>query len=277
MITFSPLRVFLKKIYPIFSEKGHSKRSNSPKVAKALTAFGNTVLIVNLSWLCELYMGLTAPLSDIGNRRFSVNTNVPLEVGPVTLSKFHENIGRMMAPWQYPLAITEEHLKRAKEIRESVLNDESVFAIVKYPSIFCDDIIPRDEEIYLANKLLEENGCKPELKIAFTGFDPREVNILSRKIRTLGVEIVEKIERCNLLVAPALVRSTSIFKAAASGKNIISPLWIATCFNRLRLVDSDDFVLRDVNAEKILGSGGGIIDKAQPSRYTLQKYLDKHF
>lgn len=63
---------------------------------KALKLFGTTVQIVNLSWLCELYMGLTAPLNDSGNRRFNVNTNVPLEVGPVTLSKFHENIGRMM-------------------------------------------------------------------------------------------------------------------------------------------------------------------------------------
>uniref|UniRef100_A0AC34GYA2 BRCT domain-containing protein n=1 Tax=Panagrolaimus sp. ES5 TaxID=591445 RepID=A0AC34GYA2_9BILA len=307
------------KFSPFLSKHSNiliAKSPNSPKVEKALKLFGTTVQIVNLSWLCELYMGLTAPLNDSGNRRFNVNTNVPLEVGPVTLSKFHENIGRMMAPWQYPLTITEEHLKRAKELRASVLNDENVFASIKYSNIFSDGIIPSDGQIYATNKLFEEKGCKPELKIAFTGFDLTEVDILTRKITILGVEVVDKIEKCHLLIAPFLVRSTSIFKAVASGKGIISPLWIATCFNRLKLVDSDDFVLRDINAEKILGcnlrhtlvearlqpifenicffvtpsvkpsrqelqsiieAGGGTIDKAQPSRFTLQKYLDVSF
>jgi hypothetical protein len=118
---------------------------------------------------------------------------------------------------------------------------------------------------------------------------------------------------CHLLVAPFLVRSTSIFKAIAAGKNIVSPLWIISSFNQLKVLDAEDFVLRDVAAEKVFGcnlrhtlvesrlhpifenicfyvtpnvkpsrhelhsiieAGGGTIDKAQPSRFTLQKYLE---
>jgi hypothetical protein len=229
-----------------------AKSSSSPKVEKALKAFNNTVQIVNLSWICELYMGLTAPITDIGNRRFNVNTNVPLEVGAVTLSKFHESIGRMMVPWQYPLAITEEHLKRARDLRASVLSDESIFASIKYPGLF-SGIVPSEDQIRRAIKVLEDFKCKPDIKIAFTGFDLRERDILARKIQSLGVETMDKVERCHILIAPFLVRSTSIFKAVASGKDIVSPLWISTCFNRLKLLDTDDFILRDTNGEKNLG------------------------
>jgi hypothetical protein len=157
-----------------------AKSSNSPKVEKALKAFGNSVQIVNLSWLCDLYVGFAAPHNDISNRKYNVNNIASLEIGPVNLSKLHENVARMMLPWQYPLTITEEHLKRARELRALVMNDEMVFASIKYTKILSEGIVPNDDQIDNAVKVLKGNGCKPDLRIAFSGFNYRELSILTK-------------------------------------------------------------------------------------------------
>jgi hypothetical protein len=291
-----------------------AKSSNSPKVEKAVKAFNNSIQIVNLSWLCDLYIGFGAPLNDITNRKYSVSNITSLEIGPVNLSKLHENVARMMLPWQYPLTITDEHLKRSTELRSVVINDETVFASVKYVKLFAEGVVPNDEQIDKAVKFLKQTGTKPDIQIAFSGFNHKELNILSRKIKLLGVEVVDKVEDCHFLIAPFLVRSASILKAIAAGKDIISPLWVIACFNQLKIIKSDDFLLRDVNAEKtlqcnlrhtliearlyrifenicfyvspsvkpnrqdlqsIIEAGGGIVDKVQPSRFALQKYLEE--
>ena len=213
----------------------------------------NTIPIVNVTWLSELYMGSPLPLSNIRDSRFSVNSYAPLEIGPQGVYNINDQCTRMMNVWQYNFSITEDQLIRAAENRRMILADESIRVSSKYVKMFEAGPIPTQEQIEAAITVLEKENSRPDISIILSGFSAKETDLLSKKIRILGVKVVDNVEAADFVIAPQQFnRTPSILKAVASGKDILSPLWIVNSFAQFRLVPTEDYFLQDTHCEKTL-------------------------
>jgi hypothetical protein len=74
-----------------------------------------------------------------------------------------------------------------------------------------------------------------------------------RKLRDLGIKIVEDGQPCDYLAAPHIMRTLKFLRALARGPTIISTEWIDEALETGEVPDPDGFILRDEENEKKFG------------------------
>ncbi|OHE90558.1 BRCA1 C Terminus domain-containing protein [Colletotrichum orchidophilum] len=97
-----------------------------------------------------------------------------------------------------------------------------------------------------------------EMRIVLTGFT-RWVNAKSkedaerRKLRDMGILIVQDDKPCDYLVAPHMVRTVKFLKTLAKGPTVLSSNFIDEALERGEAPDPDDFLLNDEESETKFG------------------------
>lgn len=70
-----------------------------------------------------------------------------------------------------------------------------------------------------------------------------------RKLRDLGIQIVQEGQPCDFLAAPHIVRTVKFLCALARGPNVISSTYVDKILETGKVPDVDKFVLKDKDAE----------------------------
>ncbi|KAM0525744.1 hypothetical protein ACHAPE_000455 [Trichoderma viride] len=93
-----------------------------------------------------------------------------------------------------------------------------------------------------------------EMRIILTGFTRWVGSQIKedqdrRKLRDLGIQIVQEGQPCDYLAAPHVVRTVKFLCALARGPTVISSTFIEKSLETGKLQDVEDFILRDAEAE----------------------------
>ncbi|PNP42064.1 hypothetical protein TGAMA5MH_05745 [Trichoderma gamsii] len=93
-----------------------------------------------------------------------------------------------------------------------------------------------------------------EMRIILTGFTRWVGSQIKedqdrRKLRDLGIQIVQEGQPCDYLAAPHVVRTVKFLCALARGPTVISSTFIEKTLETGKLQDVEDFILRDAEAE----------------------------
>ncbi|UKZ76605.1 hypothetical protein TrVFT333_004312 [Trichoderma virens FT-333] len=93
-----------------------------------------------------------------------------------------------------------------------------------------------------------------EMRIILTGFtrwvgNQNKEDQDRRKLRDLGIQIVQEGQPCDYLAAPHVVRTVKFLCALARGPTVISSTFIEKTLETGKLQDVDDFILKDTEAE----------------------------
>ncbi|KAF4979671.1 hypothetical protein FZEAL_4162 [Fusarium zealandicum] len=94
-----------------------------------------------------------------------------------------------------------------------------------------------------------------EMRIILTGFsrwvgDKSKEDHDRRKLRDVGIQIVQEGQPCDYLAAPHIVRTVKFLCALARGPTIISSTFIDKALETGKMPDIDKFILKDKDAEK---------------------------
>ncbi|KPM38408.1 hypothetical protein AK830_g8169 [Neonectria ditissima] len=93
-----------------------------------------------------------------------------------------------------------------------------------------------------------------EMRITITGFsrwvgDKNKEDQDKRKLRDLGVRIVQEGQPCDYLAAPHVVRTVKFLCALARGPTVISSTFIDKILETGKMADVDNFILQDKDME----------------------------
>ncbi|KAF9763534.1 hypothetical protein IL306_003074 [Fusarium sp. DS 682] len=94
-----------------------------------------------------------------------------------------------------------------------------------------------------------------QMRIVLTGFtrwvgDKNKEDQDRRKLRDMGIQIVQEGQPCDYLAAPTVVRTVKFLCALARGPTVISSTFIDQTLDKGILLDVEDFILKDKEAEK---------------------------
>ncbi|KAF5026141.1 hypothetical protein F66182_1789 [Fusarium sp. NRRL 66182] len=94
-----------------------------------------------------------------------------------------------------------------------------------------------------------------EMRIILTGFnrwvgDKNKEDQDRRKLRDMGIQIVQEGQPCDYLVAPHIVRTVKFLCALARGPTVISSAFVEHALETGAQPDVDEFILKDEDAEK---------------------------
>lgn len=78
-------------------------------------------------------------------------------------------------------------------------------------------------------------------------------NTDKRQLRELGIMVVQDARKCSHLAAPSVLRTPKFVNALAYGPVIVQIDFITQCLKKNELLDTDDFLLNDKEAEKRFG------------------------
>ncbi|KAK1463265.1 BRCA1 C Terminus domain-containing protein [Colletotrichum melonis] len=117
-----------------------------------------------------------------------------------------------------------------------------------------------DEEDEDSRPSKKRKSLRPdvEMRIVLTGFT-RWVNAKSkedterRKLRDMGIMIVQDDKPCDYLAAPHMVRTVKFLKTLAKGPTVLSSNFIDEALERGEVPDPDDFLLKDEENEAKFG------------------------
>ncbi|KAJ4263913.1 regulator of Ty1 Transposition [Fusarium torreyae] len=93
-----------------------------------------------------------------------------------------------------------------------------------------------------------------EMRIILTGFnrwvgDKNKEDQDRRKLRDMGIQIVQEGQPCDFLVAPHIVRTVKFLCALARGPTVISSAFVEQALEKGERPDVDDYILKDTEAE----------------------------
>ena len=77
--------------------------------------------------------------------------------------------------------------------------------------------------------------------------------ILQRKLRSLGIQIVQESSPCEYLAAPHMVRTMKFLKCLARGPEVISSDFITACLESGKVPEIDEYILDDKENEQRFG------------------------
>lgn len=97
---------------------------------------------------------------------------------------------------------------------------------------------------------------------------------MQKKLRDLGILVVQDATSCTHLAAPAMVRTQKFLCALASGPVIVSTDFIDTCIQKGEVPDIDDFLLKDVaNEKKFSLKLKDVVARAKANRRSLLRRI----
>ncbi|KAM7183592.1 hypothetical protein V8F20_012564 [Naviculisporaceae sp. PSN 640] len=114
-----------------------------------------------------------------------------------------------------------------------------------------------------------------EMRICLTGFkrwvgDKHKEDADKKKLRSMGIQLVQETQPCEYLAAPYMVRTMKFLRCLARGPEVISSDFIEACLETGKLQDPADFILKDKENEKRYGVGiDTIVSRARANRGRL--------
>ncbi|KAI1174341.1 BRCT domain-containing protein [Nemania sp. FL0916] len=97
-----------------------------------------------------------------------------------------------------------------------------------------------------------------ETRVILTGFK-RWVNDINKeeadrkKLRDMGIAVVQDGQPCDYLVAPQLVRTVKFLRNLSKGAVVLSSEWVEDCLDKKQMLDPDEYILKDKENEKRFG------------------------
>lgn len=79
------------------------------------------------------------------------------------------------------------------------------------------------------------------------------MGFLLQIVARLGVSIVSSITYATHFIADEFVRTRNMLEAIASGKPVVTHLWLDSCGQANCFIDEKNYILRDVKKEKEFG------------------------
>ncbi|KYK54946.1 BRCT domain-containing protein [Drechmeria coniospora] len=112
-----------------------------------------------------------------------------------------------------------------------------------------------DEGVKRPTKKARPSLPEVETRIVVTGFkrwigDKNKEDHDRRKLRDLGVQVVQEGQPCDFVVAPNVMRTVKFLCALARGARVLSTSFIEETLQRNEVPSPDDFLLGDEAAEK---------------------------
>ncbi|OLN85288.1 BRCT-containing protein 1 [Colletotrichum chlorophyti] len=97
-----------------------------------------------------------------------------------------------------------------------------------------------------------------EMRIILTGFTrwintKHKEDVERRKLRDMGILIVQDTQPCDYLAAPHMVRTVKFLKTLAKGPTILSSSFIDEALDKGEVPNPEDFLLKDAENEKRFG------------------------
>ena len=79
------------------------------------------------------------------------------------------------------------------------------------------------------------------------------VLLVSQILARLGVSVASSITDATHFIADQFVRTRNMLEAIASGKPVVTPLWLDSCGQAKCFLDEKKYILRDAKKEKEFG------------------------
>ncbi|KAI0813069.1 hypothetical protein GGR55DRAFT_596183 [Xylaria sp. FL0064] len=97
-----------------------------------------------------------------------------------------------------------------------------------------------------------------EMRVILTGFkrwvnDKHKEDADRRKLRDMGIAVVQDGQPCDYLIAPQLVRTVKFLRNLSKGAMVLSSTWIEQCLDTKQVPDPEKFILKDTENEKRFG------------------------
>ncbi|KAJ3558793.1 hypothetical protein NPX13_g9642 [Xylaria arbuscula] len=74
-----------------------------------------------------------------------------------------------------------------------------------------------------------------------------------RKLRDMGIAVVQDGQPCDYLIAPQLVRTVKFLRNLSKGAVVLSSTWVEECLDTKEIPDPQNYVLKDAENEKRFG------------------------
>ncbi|KAJ8128482.1 hypothetical protein O1611_g5152 [Lasiodiplodia mahajangana] len=96
------------------------------------------------------------------------------------------------------------------------------------------------------------------IRIILTGFkrwvnDKQKEDADRKKLRDMGIAVVQDGQPCDYLIAPQLVRTVKFLRNLSKGATVLSSNWVEQCIDTKEIPDPEEFILRDRENEKRFG------------------------
>ncbi|KAI1145771.1 hypothetical protein F4825DRAFT_230366 [Nemania diffusa] len=97
-----------------------------------------------------------------------------------------------------------------------------------------------------------------DIRVILTGFkrwvnDKQKEDNDRKKLRDMGIAVVQDGQPCDYLIAPQLVRTVKFLRNLSKGAIVLSSDWVEQCLDTKQVPDPDKYVLRDKENEKRFG------------------------
>ncbi|KAI8631314.1 BRCT domain-containing protein [Xylariaceae sp. FL1651] len=97
-----------------------------------------------------------------------------------------------------------------------------------------------------------------ETRVILTGFkrwvdDKYKEDADRKKLRDLGIAVVQDGQPCDYLIAPQLVRTVKFLRNLSKGAVVLSSTWIEDCLDNKQVPDPQKYILKDKENEKRFG------------------------
>ncbi|KAI0483533.1 BRCT domain-containing protein [Xylaria cf. heliscus] len=97
-----------------------------------------------------------------------------------------------------------------------------------------------------------------EVRVILTGFkrwvnDKQKEDADRKKLRDMGIAVVQDGQPCDYLIAPQLVRTVKFLRNLSKGAIVLSSTWIEQCLDTKQVPDPENYILRDKENEKRFG------------------------
>ncbi|CAJ2505255.1 Uu.00g126490.m01.CDS01 [Anthostomella pinea] len=97
-----------------------------------------------------------------------------------------------------------------------------------------------------------------EMRVILTGFkrwvdDKSKEDGDRKKLRDMGIMVVQDGQACDYLIAPQLVRTVKFLRNLSKGATVLSSNWIEECLDTKQVPDPAKYILKDKENEKRFG------------------------
>uniref|UniRef100_A0A8C8DKJ1 PAX-interacting protein 1 n=1 Tax=Oryzias sinensis TaxID=183150 RepID=A0A8C8DKJ1_9TELE len=174
------------------------------------------IACVNAQWLCDILLGNFEALRQIQHSRYSFYGH------PEPLAPNPQLVQNLLAAWRTAVKVSPEAL--AVSLDYSTCFNTSPFHSV---------IVYRLEEIHSPSKKLPPESTP---HVIFTGFEPPQVQQLTKRLHALGGELAENSLKATHLVAVKVTRTVKFLTAMSVVKHIVSPEWLEESWRSQKFV-----------------------------------------
>ncbi|KAI1826741.1 BRCT domain-containing protein [Xylaria intraflava] len=97
-----------------------------------------------------------------------------------------------------------------------------------------------------------------DVRVILTGFkrwvnDQNKEDADRKKLRDMGIAVVQDGQACDYLIAPQLVRTVKFLRNLSKGAVVLSSTWIEECLDTKQVPDPQKYILKDKENEKRFG------------------------